>query len=418
MLMSVNIVVDGIFVGNGVGTVALAGVNIAVPVFSIIISIALLVGIGAGTLFSMALGENNPAKAQAIYSFASVLITVITLTISIICLFNLEWIAKIFGADQQTLPYTLDYMSVLFFGALIIAWETMLSILIRNDGDPTLAMIGLVVSALLNIVLNYWMIFILEWGVFGAAFATILSTFVGLLIYTLHFLKKRSHLKFVKFTWHTKIFSDIMAIGFPSFLSEAGTGLFVLGYNIAMSIYIGTTGVSAFSIINYLHTFMFLTFIGISSSIQPMISFYYGAKNHSHIVKTVQLSEITSLVLGGIFIVISLIGSNFLVAIFGVESTTVTAMANTGLKLFFLGYLFMGLNMVYMTYYQSTGMIKPSIYITLMRGVILLIIMLAILPPLFGIVGIWLALPAAEACVAIFLLIFARKGILENTHTW
>src|SRR5690625_3858704 len=124
MLMSINIVIDGIFVGNGVGSVALAGVNIAVPVFSIIISVALLVGIGGGTLYSMAMGENNPKQAQRIFTTSMAFITMITIVISLISYLNIESLARLFGANEETLPYAIDYMSILFIFSLIIAIET------------------------------------------------------------------------------------------------------------------------------------------------------------------------------------------------------------------------------------------------------------------------------------------------------
>src|SRR5690625_1045433 len=146
MLMAINIVIDGVFVGNGVGPVALAGVNIAVPVFSIIISIALLIGIGGGTLYSMAMGENNPERAQIIFTSSFVFITMITIIISMLSYWKIEWLARLFGANAETLPYVLEYMTILLLFSLVIAIEVCLSIFIRNDGAPQLAMIGLVVS--------------------------------------------------------------------------------------------------------------------------------------------------------------------------------------------------------------------------------------------------------------------------------
>ncbi|MBP2259121.1 MATE family efflux transporter [Virgibacillus alimentarius] len=418
MLMSVNVVVDGIFVGNGVGSVALASVNIAVPVFSVIISLALLVGMGGGTLYSIAMGENNDDRARKIFTLSMALITVITVVVSVISYINLEALALFFGANQETLPYVLDYMRILFLSSLILSLEAVLSIFVRNDGDPQLAMMGLVVSAILNIGLNYWMIFILELEVKGAALATVIATAFGLLIYTFHFLKKGSNLKLVKMDWNWRSIKSISTIGFPSFLSEAGMGIFVVGYNIAMEYHVGTDGLSAFSVINYLHVFMFLAFIGIASTIQPMISYYYGAKQAESIKKTVKIAETTGISLGLLFLAIGYFGATQLVAIFGIESESIVDLATTGLKLFFLGYLFMGINFIYMTYYQSIGNIKPSIGITLFRGVILLILMLLILPFMLGTAGIWLALPAAEALVAVFLLIFARKHVMEKTFLW
>lgn len=418
MLMSVNIVIDGIFVGNGVGSIALASVNIAVPVFSVIISIALLIGMGGGTLYSIAMGRGEHVKAQKTFTLSMVFITVITVIIAGVSYLNLESLARIFGANAETLPYTMDYMRVLFIFALIMSLETCLSIFIRNDGAPQLAMAGLVISAILNIGLNYWMIFILELEVKGAAYATIMATAAGLLTYTLHFFKKDSNLKFVRLAWRWAEIKSISIIGFPSFLSEAGMGIFVMGYNLAMTYHIGTDGLAAFSVINYLHVFMFLAFIGMASTIQPMISYYYGAKQADSIKQTVKIAEGTGLVLGLIFLVIGFFGAKPLVAIFGIDSATVMTMAEKGLKLFFLGYLFMGINFIYMTYYQAIGNIRPSIGITLFRGIILLGLTLLVLPYFFGINGIWLALPVAEAMVAIFLLIYARKKVMTQQFMW
>src|SRR5690625_6243574 len=133
MLMSVNIVIDGIFVGNGVGSVALASVNIAAPVFSIIISVALLIGIGGATLYSMSIGEKEPEKAKQYFSLAILLTAIISVVITVIGYFNVEAIARFFGANDETLGYAIDYMSVLFIGSMIVAFETVLSIFVRND---------------------------------------------------------------------------------------------------------------------------------------------------------------------------------------------------------------------------------------------------------------------------------------------
>lgn len=414
MLMSVNIVIDGIFVGNGVGSVALTGVTIAVPVFSIIISIALLIGVGGGALYSMAIGEGNTIQAQKIFSISIFLLITITIVISFISYLNMETLANVFGANEETLPYAIDYMKILFIFALIIAIETCLSIFVRNDGGPQLAMVGLIVSAVLNIVIDYWMIFILELGVIGASLATVIATFIGLLVLVTHFFKKDTGLRFVRFKWTRKDIKQIGAIGFPSFLSEAGMGVFIIGYNIAIAHYAGTNGLAAFSVINYLHTFMFLAFIGIGSTIQPMISYYYGAKSYKMIKETVKIAEKTALVLGVAFLIIGLVGAEFLVSIFGVSSDEITKLATNGIKLFFIGYLFMGINFIYMTYFQSIGYVKPSTNITIFRGFILLGIMLFLLPFWLGVAGIWLALPIAEGIVAIVLIIFARKGIMNS----
>ncbi|RYG73524.1 MATE family efflux transporter [Lentibacillus lipolyticus] len=414
MLMSANIVIDGIFVGNGIGSVALASVNVAVPVWSIIISISLLIGIGGGTLYSIATGARDRVRAQRAFTLAIVLVTIIMTLIGLAGYITVEPLARLFGANTETLGYAVDYMQVIFMWAPIVAWENTLSIFVRNDGSPNIAMAGLVVSAVLNIVLNYWMIFILEMEVTGAALASVIATAAGLLVYSLHFFKKESGLTFARSIWQKDDMKMIGKLGFPNFLAEAGTGVFVIGYNIALSYYAGTTGLAAFSVINYLHTFMFLAFIGIGTSIQPMISFYYGAKKYEAIKNTVRIAEITGIVLGATFLAIGWFGGGPLVSIFGVETDAIRQLAIKGIALFFISYLFMGINFIYMTYYQSIAYIQPSIAISLFRGFILLIVALIVLPLWLGTTGIWLALPAAEGLTAIFLLIFARRGVMNR----
>lgn len=413
-LMSVNIVIDGVFVGHGVSSIALAGVNIAAPVFSIILSIALLIGVGGGAIYSMLIGSEKIEDAKRIFTTSFGLVTVIVLLIISISLLFLQDLAYFFGANEDTLPYVVKYMKILLLFGLIMAWETSLSVFVRNDGNPNLAMIGLVITSLLNIGLNYYMIFILKLGVTGAALATVISVVVGLLVLLTHFFRKNSTLAFVKISWNKTAIKQINLIGFPSFLSEIGMGVFTISYNIAIAYYAGTVGLAAFSVLNYLHTFMFLLFMGIGSSIQPMISYFYGANLTGHIKETIKIAEKSAVVIGGLFLVIGYFAADYLVAMFGITSTEITDLAVTGIRLFFIGYLFMGINFIYLTYFQAIGQIKPSIWITLFRGFILLIILLLILPQLIGVNGVWLALPIAEAIVTFVLLYFVRFKILSS----
>lgn len=411
-LMSINIVVDGIFVGHGVGSVALAGVNIAVPIYSVILSIALLIGVGGGTLFSIAVGSGKKEEAKQIFTMSVIFVTGITIVVSIVSYIFMEQLAYLFGANEDTVQHVIEYITVLLAFSLFMVWETSLSVFVRNDGNPNLAMIGLVVTSILNIGLNYWMIFILKLGVTGAALATGISIVIGWIILMTHFFKKDKILSLTKPIFKWQIIKQIHIVGFPSFLAEAGMGVFVVGYNIAIAYYAGTNGLAAFSVINYLHTFMFLVFIGIGSSIQPMISYYYGAKSFDRIKETVKIAEKTALFLGLMILIIGLAGAEQLVSLFGVTSEDISALATLGIKLFFLSYLFMGFNSIYMTYFQAIGYVKPSLWITVFRGFIVLILMLIILPSVFGTTGVWLSLPVTEAVVATTLIVLARKGVV------
>src|SRR5699024_102071 len=171
LCISLMILIVGIFVLNCVELIALSSVNISVPTFSVIMSISLMISIGGGTLYSISLGRNDSERAQKIFTMSLVYLIIVMITVSLAGYFNMEALAKLFGANQETLPYVMDYMGILFIFSLALAGENFVSVFIRNDGDPQLAMIGLVTTALLNIGLNYWMIFILKMEVLGAALA-------------------------------------------------------------------------------------------------------------------------------------------------------------------------------------------------------------------------------------------------------
>ncbi|MBM7703459.1 MATE family efflux transporter [Metabacillus iocasae] len=414
MLMSINVVIDGIFVGNGIGSVALAAVNLTTPIFSIIISLSLLIGIGGGALFSMEMGRENSEKAKQIFTHSFVLVLLIVSLVSITGLLFQDSLAQLLGANADTMPYVKDYMNVLLLFGLFMALENVLSVFVRNDGNPNLAMISLVVTSIVNIILNYFMIFVFDLGVKGAALATIIAAFIGLLVLATHFFRKQSTLAFVSFSFDKKLAKQTASIGFPSFLSEMGMIVFVLGYNLAMGYYMGTLGLSAFSIVNYLHAFMFLAFIGIGSSIQPLISYYHGAKEKDRIQQTISIAEKTSFVLGAFFIIIGFIFTTSLVSLFGDHSVKLSALASEGIHLFFIGYLFTGVNFVYMTYYQSIGEARPSIWMTIVRGIVLPVLALLILPIFLGVKGIWLAVPVSEFLMSLFVMTIVRKRVAEQ----
>lgn len=416
-LMSVNIIIDGVFVGHGVGPAALASVNIATPMYSVFLSIGLLIGIGGGALYSMAMGQGKQQTAQEIFTNSFKIATIITILVSVVSYLFLDQIVTLFGANADTMTYVKEYIIVLLIFSLFMAWESVLSVFVRNDGSPNLAMAGLAVTAVVNIVLDYWMIFILKWEVLGAALASVIAIVVGLLVLLTHFWSKRNQLKFISNKLKLKEISRIVTVGFPSFLSEAGLAVFIIGYNVVMAIYAGTTGLAAFSVINYLHFFMFLVFEGIGAAIQPMLSYYYGASGFNRMKASVQLAEKSALFFGVLSLLIGFVAAPHLVALFGVTSTEIVDLAVIGIRIFFVSYLFMGFNFIYMTYFQSIGYMKPAIWITLFRHFIIFIPVLIVLPLLFDVIGIWLVLPVSEFIMTLVLLIYARRGVTGKLAT-
>ncbi|MGC9673742.1 MATE family efflux transporter [Staphylococcus haemolyticus] len=414
MLMSVNMLLDGIFVGHGVGGAGLAGVNLAAPIFTVILAISLWIGIGSATYFSSAIGEGSLEKARSSFTLALAIFTGLLGIISVIGYLNIDTIAAWLGANEETVAPTTDYLRILFSLGWVLGLQQLLSIFIRNDGRPMLGMVSLGVTSIINIIFNYIFIFQLGLGVYGAGLATVLAGAVGVVIFIPHFFKKQVVLNRLAWSWSKQLAARILAIGFPSLLAESGAFVLVVGYNLSVVAALGTDGVTAFSVINYLHGFMFLAFFGIETAMQPMISYYHGAKQKLQMQATIALAEKTAVGLGLILFVIGYIFAPWLVGLFGVDDAAIVAIAVEGIRLFFVGYLFIGISFVYMTYFQSVGKVRAATAIILFRSYALFLGYLFVLPKIFGVNGIWLSMPIAELTMAILIVLFARKYVQKQ----
>lgn len=416
LLMSVNMLIDGIFVGHGVGELGLAGVNLASPIFTAILAISLWIGIGGATNFSTAVGEGWIEKARSSFTLALVILTGLIGAISIAGYFNIQTVATWLGANEDTLVPTTEYLRILFSFGWILGLQELLSIFIRNDGRPMLGMVSLGITAIVNIILNYTFIFQLGLGVYGAGLATVIAGAVGVGIFIPHFFKKRVVLNRLAWAWSKQLAARIFTVGFPSLLAESGSFIFVVGYNLSIVAALGTDGVTAFSVINYLHGFMFLAFFGIETAMQPMISYYHGAKKKQRLLTTITLAEKTAVGLGLTLFALGYIFAPSLVRLFGVNNSAIIELAVEGIRLFFLGYLFIGISFVYMTYFQSVGKVWSATVIILCRSYALFLMYLFLLPKIIGVNGIWLSMPIAELTTAALIIIIVRKRVRKQLN--
>lgn len=397
LLMSINILVDGLFVSHGLGEMALAAVNISIPIFSIILSISLWIGMGGATLYSMALGEGDLSKGKAIFTQSLLLTIVLTGIILGIGLLYERELAYLFGANDLIIESVLEYLHVLLLFGVLIVIENILSIFIRNDGNPTLAMMGLIVTALVNIVLNYLFIFVFEWGLTGVAYAIVISGVVGILVLLTHFLHPRKQLGMTLKFFKECHLASILAIGFPSFLVEGSAALVVILFNVTFNRVMGDTGLAAYAVINYLHTVFLLLFIGVGAALQPITSYLYGAIEYAKMAVFLKLALIAAIILGGALMIFGLLGSGLVIRLFGVTDPAIIEYTSVGIRYFFMGYLFLGVNMVLLEFYQSITLVRYATFIVVLRVVIFFLPLLFILPAFFGENSVWLVFPLSEA---------------------
>lgn len=411
LLMSVNILVDGIFVSRGVGATALAGVNIAVPIFSVLLSISLWIGMGGATLFSISLGEGNKKRAHQIFTLSFVMMIGIVTAIIAVLLFNLRDIAYIFGADHTTYPYVQQYLYIILLFGLFYTIENLLSIFIRNDGSPKLAMLGLITTSVLNIIFNYIFIFILDYGVKGCALATALSTIFGMLVLFLHFFNKQCELKFVRHFFAVIDMKKIVTIGFPSFIVEASMAFIIILYNVTFLRYLGSDGVTAYAMVNYIHAVLLTVFFGIGMALQPLVSYHHGAGLKKRLIALLKIGVKTAIILGLSTAIIAMLFPSQLIGVFGNKgSAEVQSMAIQGFAYFAIGYIFLGVNMVFAEFFQSIEKIRLATTIMLLRSAVLFIPVLIVLPKIFGAQAIWWTFPVVEGLTALLIALFIWKS--------
>lgn len=417
-LTSIFIIVDGMMVGRGVGPSALAAVNLVSPIFTISTGIGLMFGIGGSVLVATSLGQNKIIRAKMYVGQSLLLSLLITiLLIGTILLFPKQ-IALLFATPVSLMDGVLEYLMPL---ALAMFFNVILTVglfFIRLDGSPKFAMTSIAVGVFLNIILDYIFIFEFGWGLFGAAFATMLSQMVGcimIIIYIGWFSKLiRPNFFIISKKQLFSLFQnakDIVSIGFPAFLSDIAISLMVVTGNITFIYYLGDNGVAAFSVICFIFPIVFMAFNAIIHSAQPIIS-----HNISHNIcrskEALNLSVWATVVLGFIFSLWFWIYCDETVSLFLAKDTAAYIIAVNGVKWFGLGFMFYGLNILYVGYLQCIDKANIATWFVILRGGILTILLFILLPLWLNDVGIWLAVPVAELFTFLVIVIYeaTRRG--------
>lgn len=404
---SLYTIVDGIFVGQGVGDSALAAVTIVLPLTIMLFGIATMFAVGGGTLVSKNFGSGDDNKSIDIFRQVFKLLILVSTFISLILIIFSNPIVKLLGATENLSSLASDYLRFYAIFSMPNLIGITLNSFVRNDGNPKLAMISTISGAITNIILDYIFIFPLGMGIKGAAIATGLGQLVTVSIVLPHFLLKKGKLSFGKTKFKINDIKEFILIGIPSFFSEATFSLIILFQNIALVYFIGELGLSAFSVINYITTNIYMILVGLTFGAQPLLSYNYGAKNKDKIIKVYKIAISSSLIVTFIFSLICLLFGRNLISIFTSDSL-ISDMAYIGLNLTNLAFFAVGLNLITTVFYQTVEAPKYSSLICLFRCIVFLPITLIIFANLFGLNGIWIALLISE------LLTFISINIISN----
>ena len=388
-------VVDGIFVGRGIGSDAIAAVNIAAPIFMIAAGLGLMFGMGGGILASINLSRGKLVVANINVTQSIVMLTIVSIIMGILLTVFPETVVTLLGAEGHLTELSAEY---LFWFSISIPSTVMLA------------------ATVVNILLDYIFIFIFEWGLFGAAIATDLGELVGTLLLLGYLLRPSVSVRFAKLkmsiksirltlrnTWY------MLKLGVSSCLSEITIAVMAIAGNYVFMSHLGTDGVAAYSIVCYLFPIIFMAFNAMVQSAQPIVSYNYGCGQLLRSNKALRLCIISAVVfallISGVFVCFS----GDIVSLFLPDRTShAWQYAVAGLPLFAVDYIFFGINVITIGYYTSIERINLAMRLTLLRG-ILPVLFFFVLPAWLGVTGIWLAVAAGDITTTILIVLCRKK---------
>ncbi|MDZ4993582.1 MATE family efflux transporter [Clostridium perfringens] len=407
-------IVDRMFIGHipGVGSMAITGVGVTMPIMSILLGFGMLIGIGATANISIKFGQNNRKDAEKILGNSVVLITIISLVLTVVGISFANNILHLFGASDATMFYAKEYIYVILLGTIFNLMSFSLSSTMRADGNPKMSAAIMVLGCVINVILDAVFIFVFNLGIKGAALATVISQIVSTLIALYYYTLGGSNLKLkfetLKLDW--RLVKIILAIGIAPFSMQIAASAVQVIANNALKTYGGDLAIGAMAAISSISMIFLMPIFGINQGSQPIIGYNYGAKKYERAQKTVKLAMIAAtviLVIGGIFIqalpavAISMFNSDPKLLEIGVP----------GLRIYLFMMPIIGISIIGSNYFQSIGKAKLATFLSLLRQVILLIPLTLILPKVagLGLIGVWLAGPLSDFLSTIITGIFIVK---------
>jgi len=390
-------IIDRIFIGQGVGALAISGLAITLPLMNLGVALGALVGAGAATLVSIRLGQQRGDEASLILGNTVILNLIISTIYSVITLIYLDEILILFGASSATLIYAKQFMQIILAGNVFLHSYMGLTSIMRSSGYPAKSMIITLITVGINLILAPVFIFIFKWGIRGAALATMTAQLLGLAAVIVHFIKKESFLHFIKghFKLKTEIIRDIFSIGMSPFAINVCACLIVIIMNLQLVRYGGDYAVGAYGIINSILMCVVMIVIGLTQGMQPIAGYNYGACRFDRVKKVFRYTVMagTCITTAGFLmgeILPRQIAGAFTVSIELIDLTV------PGMRIAMLMFPLAGFQMVTSNFFQSIGRAKISILLTMSRQVIFLIPALLVLPVFFGLRGVWAAIPSAD----------------------
>jgi putative MATE family efflux protein len=402
VVMSLYNIVDRIFIGQGVGPLAISGLTLTFPFMIILMAFGMLIGAGSASRISITLGENKLDKAEKILGNAITLTFIISGAAVVLSLLFMNDLLRLFGGTDNTIHYAYEYMIIIVPGGVLTALYFALNNIMRASGHPRKAMFNILLGAVTNIILDPIFIFVFDWGIQGAAIATVISYLVGAINGFGHFMLKTTTLRFhaSNLKLEKEIIKSIISIGLSPFSMQIGTSLVVMLINSTLLKYGGDLAIGAYGIINSINMLVVMFIIGLNQGSQPIIGFNYGAKNYQRMFKTLRYAVYTGTILTTVGFIIGFFFPHQVVSMF-TRDIELQQLAATAQRISVIMFPIIGFQIVVSNFFQSIGKAKMSIMLSLTRQFIFLIPAIFILPQFFGLNGAWAVMPVSDGLSSI-----------------
>ena len=405
LLMISTYIVDGILVGQFVGAEGLASFNLVFPVFSFLAATGIIIATGSSALIGDYLGRNRPKDANQIFNISLVLAITSSVIISVITLYFANDITRMLGATDILFDATREYFTILalFFTPFIVG--ICLQFFIRNEGNATYPIKATIVSVVINIPMTYIFLGVLGMGLGAAALGSGISVVASMALLAAYFFKKNSIMYYAMPIFNLGKIKKILHNGSSEGISEISAGIVMLFFNLTLIAHLGEIGIAAFAILSLVSLILIMTFVGLSMSLQPIVSYNFGANNISRIKGTLKISIKIAVIIGIIFYGSVFVFGGYFIELFSAGNEKLTTVAIDAIHIYGISYIFMGVNFLASGYMTALHKPKASLIISLSYNFIFVMVGLLVLPHVFGATGIWWAVPLANVAAA-FLSIY------------
>lgn len=412
LIVSLEIMIDGMFLGRNVGPLGLAAVNLSMPLINFLMSVGLMICVGGGVITSIYFGKKKLIKARELTSITLMLLIGVLEFLSLIVLINLDFFINFLGANEEVYPYVRAYMIPMMIGAFFYTSPIFTETFVKIEEKPNLVFVSGSVCLTFNALLDYLFIQKFQWGMTGGAVATLLACMLGFLalLPNLHFKLPQKSLRI-----YIKDIKNIFFNGSSEMLSVVSSTFAMYLFNLTLMKKIGVLGVSALTIVFYINQMLNISLYGLSQALQPLVAYNLGARHLDKIKKVLRVSLITGGALGAVAYIGSHIWGGFIIGIFSKGNQELMSLAKTALFYISFAYLISFLNIISTSFLTSIEKPIESVVVSLGRSIVFIAIPLFILPDLIGAKGIWLSIPIAELMCLVVSYFLMKKAIAQIT---